>query len=170
MPRPTAVLCLALATAALTACSGSSADVADRTAAPSPVATAASVLSPGPTPPPAPTALAQVPAAGTVSLRPGPFDDRFALVGTRLERDGVHTALTITSDVSELLALELTADFYDARGGLLGSGSTTAADEHGGEEEVHTGPEARELHVPTASAWSARVTSAVLSVPVLVNE
>ncbi|MCW2778012.1 MAG: hypothetical protein JWN17_1737 [Frankiales bacterium] len=146
----------------LSACAGS----------PSPVAApqlAAATTSPEPGPAAAPATLDSPVPRGTVSREPGPFDDRFRLTGTRLAADGVHTRVDVTSDVSDVLALEVVAHFYDARGALLGSGRATHSDEemvaHGGTPDEHV-----ELLVPTTPAWASRVTSAVLSVPVLVNE
>ncbi len=78
----------------------------------------------------------------------------------------MHTRVDVTSDVSDVLALELVADFYDGAGRLLGSGRAEHSD-----EEMHGTPgQPLDLVVPADRAWSARVASAVLSVPVLVNE
>ncbi|MCU1692363.1 MAG: hypothetical protein JWM64_1454 [Frankiales bacterium] len=145
----------------LTACSEDAAQVA---VSASPLA--APTTTPGPGPAAAPTVLATPVPRGTVSRRPGPFDDRFGLTGTRLGPDGVHTRVDVTSDVSDLLALEVVADFYDASGRLLGSGRA----EHSDEQMTGTPGQPVDLVVPAAPAWSGRTASAVLSVPVLVNE
>ena len=126
-------------------------------------------LSPQPAAPPAPSRLATPAPSGSVTVRPGPFDDRFVLEDTEAADGTVPSALTITSDVSELIVLEAVADFYDADGALLGSVRQTVAPEHGpGEEADHDEPLALELEA--APAYSDDVHSAVLSVPVLVNE
>ena len=127
---------------------------------------AALTLAPGPTGAPVPTALDVPPPPGTVRRVAGPFDDRLALEGTRLAADGVHTRVTVLSDVSEVLSLELSAAFYDASGRLLGTGRAVR-----GEQSGQGVPDERtDLVVPAAPAWAPRVASAVLSVPVLVNE
>ena len=111
------------------------------------------------------------PALGTVARVSGPFDDRFALGVLRL-RDGVVTGrLTVTSDVSELLELEVVAGFYDARGRFLG---TSRWVHHLGEsgEHGHTGPpeESETFRVVAPGRLRERVASAAVGVPVLVNE
>lgn len=125
--------------------------------------------SPGPTAPAPPGTLASPVPAGTVHLVPGPFDDRFGLVGTRLAADGVHTRLVVTSDVSDVLALEMTADFYDRAGRLLGSGRVVRGDQHDASGS-HVPDESLDLLVPAEPGYAARVASARLEVPVLVNE
>lgn len=133
------------------------------------VPVAAVTLAPQPLPPPAPARLAEPVAAGTVVHGPGPFDDRFALRGTRLSRGTVDASLLVTSDVSEVIVLEAVADFYDADGALLGTTRQTHAPEHeagaAGTPDEHVALELR-----AAPAYRSRVASAVLSVPVLVNE
>ena len=42
--------------------------------------------------------------------------------GLRLDAAGVHGSATITSDVSDILELEVVAGFYDDQGRLLGTG------------------------------------------------
>lgn len=124
-------------------------------------------LAPTDTAPPAPAHLAEPVAAGTVARQPGPFDDRLRMTGVRLRAGTVEARLRVTSDVSEVLALEVDADFYDARGALLGRTRTRSAPAH---EAAGVPDEAVALRLPAATAYRHRVASAVLSVPVLVNE
>lgn len=154
--------------AALAACSGESAAPAGRTGA-ADVAAVSAPTAPVSVAEPAATRLPAVPAAGTVTVQPGPFDDRFSLAATRLAGDAVTTSLTVQSDVSELIVLETQADFYDAAGVLLGSVRDTHEDDHG-DGEAHTAAEAVPLQMRADPAYADRVHSAVLSVPVLVNE
>ncbi|MEC3956454.1 hypothetical protein VMT65_25700 [Nocardia sp. CDC153] len=127
----------------------------------------APIAAPRTTEPPA-TAVSVAP--GEVRLSPGPFTDRVRLTGTRLDGPSVHGTLAITTDVSDVLALEVHAAFYDATGHLVGAGTF----EHADEEPVAGGP-----HIPsndgipftiTATPVDATVAAAVLSIPVLVNE
>lgn len=139
-------------------------------AAPRPAAVApTTVAMPAPrtTEPPAATASL---ASGEVRLVPGPFTDRVRLSGIRLDGATVRGTLAITSDVSDVLALEVRAAFYDASGRLLGTGTF----EHADEEPVAGG-----THVPsndgipfaiTADPAGGAVAAAMLSIPVLVNE
>jgi hypothetical protein len=131
--------------------------------------TGAATTAPGPTAGAVPTVLPTPVAAGTVGRVPGPFDDRLALTGTRLDADGVHTRVTVTSDVSDILALEVTAAFYDSHGRLLGSGRVVRGEQHDATGS-HVPDESLDLVVPAAPAYAARTASAVLTVPVLVNE
>ena len=101
----------------------------------------------------------------------GPFDDRLALGVLRL-RDGVVTGrLTVTTDVSELLELEVVAGFYDTRGRFLGTARWVHhLDESG--EHGHAGPpeESETFRVVAPARLRERVASAAVGVPVLVNE
>jgi len=126
-----------------------------------------------------PASLAPVPAVGTVEVEPGPFTDRLEVTDLALQ-PGVHPAvfarLRNAVDVSELIVLELRADFYDAQGGYLGFGSATYADEEfadtGAAPLTHgTGNhgEAFTISVPSNAPLTG-ATSAILTVPQLVNE
>jgi hypothetical protein len=116
-----------------------------------------------------PARLSPVPPPGTVTVVPGPFDDRFRLSGTSLTGRDVRLHLAVTSDVSELIDLEVTAAFYGADGRLLGTGRTTYAEGDGsaGKPAAENGGTALVVHLPgtVGAPVSARV-----SVPVLVNE
>ncbi|MFE5286362.1 hypothetical protein ACFRAQ_15460 [Nocardia sp. NPDC056611] len=159
--RTGAVIAGLLAVAGLgTGCSS-----APQPATPAPAA--APVAAPRTTEPPAATLA--IPA-GEVRLAAGPFTDRVRLSGTRLEGSSVRGTLAITSDVSDVLALEVSAAFYDANGRLVGTGMFQHADE----EPTGGGP-----HVPSVNGIpftivsapaDAPVSAAVLSIPVLVNE
>ncbi|MFI1916647.1 hypothetical protein [Nocardia sp. NPDC020380] len=155
------VIAAVLVTAAVTACAPSPATIAtptvNSTAAPSPapVAAPAASVAAGP---------------GEIRLAPGPFTDRVAVTATRLDGPTVRGKLAVTTEVSEILALEVHAAFYDSTGNLLG----TAIFQHSDEGHAAAGP-----HTPhddgldfeiTAPPATATVSAAVLSIPVLVNE
>ncbi|GHB43913.1 hypothetical protein GCM10010331_34390 [Streptomyces xanthochromogenes] len=162
----------ALALALLTACGGGSGGAPDDRAedAPAPVP---SVSFAAPERAAAPAAYQKL-ARGEVRLEQGPFTDRVKVTGGALGAGSAVTGhLAVTSDVSELIALELRAAYYDADGKLLGTGSFQYAEE--GHDEHKGG------HTPTAEgagidfevgpkALTGTPTSAVLSIPVLVNE
>jgi hypothetical protein len=165
-------LAVAAAAGALTACSSSGGGTSDRAASPA-AAAPASIRSAAP-----PAAQLAPPAhAGEVRIEQGPFTDRLALTELRLA-DGVTGHVKIGSDVSDTLALEIRAAFYDADGKLLGSASFAY------QEEEETGPahgDADNAHKPRAAGEGvdfavavppgvAKPSAAVLSVPVLVNE
>ena len=127
---------------------------------------------------PAPTADATLdglesaaPPPGSVVRVPGPFDERIRLTGLRLEEGAVTGAVTVTSDVSELLDLEVLAGFYDRDGTLLATGRHVEhLDESAGHPE--DGPPAltHPFRVPVPAAIRGRVVGAAVGVPVLVNE
>lgn len=164
-------LAVVAAASAVTACSSSGGGTSDRAA--SPAAAPAAIRSAAP-----PSAQLAPPAhAGEVRIEEGPFTDRLALTELKLA-DGVTGHVKIGADVSDTLALEIRAAFYDADGKLLGSAS------FGYQEEEETGPahgDADNAHKPRAAgegvdfavavpAGAAKPSAAVLSVPVLVNE
>lgn len=120
-----------------------------------------------------PGLAAQHPAPGTVAQAPGPFDDRFTLEGARFDRTGVSATVHITSDVSELMDLQVQVGFYDARGQLLGSSQWEQhGDGHTSDDEGHIGPPEQRHPVSVAlpAGLSGRAVSAALAVTVLVNE
>lgn len=106
----------------------------------------------------------------TVGRIPGPFDDRFAYGKVTFDGQRVVGSLDITSDVSDLLELQVLAGFYDASGTLLGTARFT----HHLDESTHhdDGPpsehETFTIKVPRKLAGTA--VSAAVGVPVLVNE
>ncbi|MDI2128428.1 hypothetical protein [Yinghuangia seranimata] len=175
-PRRFARLPLVLA-AFVTACAlagcSSSDDDKPAAAAPPAVAMPAARTAVGPaqqlTPPAQP---------GEVRIEPGPFTDRLQITGLRLtDQPGITGHLRIGSDVSDTLALEVHAAFYDADGRLVGTGTFQYQEE----EEVGPATKQDNAHSPraagdgidftvTASQLSNKPASAVISVPVLVNE
>ncbi|MER5865992.1 hypothetical protein [Kitasatospora sp. NPDC002040] len=169
LTRAAALAALALTLAV--GCSGPS----DRDSGPVelPSVAAASLPAPREAPAPAPV-LARPAAAGEVRLEEGPFTDRVKFSGLALNgKAGAVTGhLAITSDVSDLLALELRAAFYDAGGRLLGSGSFHYQEEETAgvsQGERRAEGEGIDFTVP-ATGVGGTPASAVLSVPVLVNE
>lgn len=168
-----AALPLAACLLVLTGCTSSSGDSAKPSSVGKP---SVDTYAGEPTPRTAPAAartLARPLPAGTVRLAAGPFNDRFVVRGLRWHQSGrpsVTGTLDVTSDVSELLALTVSASFYDARGRVLGTTSHRMAPP--AHEEAH--PIGADLNrAPfrlTAPPAAAQATAAVLSVPVLVNE
>lgn len=110
------------------------------------------------------------PSPGQVLQVQGPFDDRLAFEGLALDGQAVTGAVRITSDVSDLLELQVLAGFYDDHGTLLG----TARFEHhlGSEGHNHSGPpeEREEFSIPVPAEFKGTAVSAAVGVPVLVNE
>ncbi|RKE20477.1 hypothetical protein [Streptomyces sp. TLI_171] len=159
---------LALAAALLTGCTGTG-------DAPEPDAPSVSpVALPAPRQAPAPAAVLATPVAtGEVRVENGPFTDRIRLTGLALTATPAVTGhLTVTSDVSDVLALEVHAAYYDAAGHLLGTGTFQYQEEEAATGQ-HAGPRAAgegiDLTVP-ADHLTGTPTGAVLTVPVLVNE
>ncbi|MGW0885090.1 hypothetical protein [Streptomyces sp. NPDC002671] len=158
---------------ALAGCSGHS----DHPGDPKPRASAAGVALPAPRtePAPAPT-LSPAPRKGEVRIEDGPFTDRLRLKSLTLtDKPAVTGHLVITSDVSDVLALELRAAYYDSHGRLLGTGTFQYQEE--GEDaqgnEQHKGPRAAgdgiDFTVP-AKHLTGTPAAAAVSIPVLVNE
>lgn len=79
-------------------------------------------------------------------------------------------ALEVTSDVSDLLELQVLAGFYDASGTLIGRGRFT----HHLDEETHhdDGPpsEHESFTIAVPMRLRGQAVSAAVGVPVLVNE
>lgn len=139
---------------------------------PSPVMVTSFPDLPAPTgEPDLPGIAAAAPAsAGSVGHIPGPFDDRVQLGPLTFDGQRVVGSLDVTSDVSDLLELQVLAGFYDASGTLIGRGRFT----HHLDEETHhdDGPpsehEAFTIAVP--KKLHGQAVSAAVGVPVLVNE
>lgn len=112
------------------------------------------------------------PAPHTVAQAAGPFDDRLQLRGLSFDGKQVRGSARVISDVSELLALEVLAGFYDSRGRLLGTAryihdpEKVSPDDHNGTSPAET--ERFAITVPEQLRGTA--VSAAVGVPVLVNE
>jgi hypothetical protein len=111
------------------------------------------------------------PAPGTVAQVPGPFDDRFRLQGLVFDGRAVTGTVAVTSDVSDLLELEVLAGFYDREGTLVGTArevhhldESTVAPDHEGPPELDY---RFEIAVPDEADGAV---AAAVGVPVLVNE
>ncbi|MER7172983.1 hypothetical protein [Streptomyces mesophilus] len=138
-----------------------------------PAASPVAALSfPSPSQAPAPPATVEPPLApDEVRVEEGPFTDRVRFTGLALtDRCSVRGRLIITSDTSQVLALEVRAAFYDAKGRLLSTAAFRAGGGH-----VHGGHEAAEGEegigfTVTAPKGRDKVSGVVVSVPVLVNE
>lgn len=109
------------------------------------------------------------PVPGQVIVENGPFTDRVEISELTLSRGSaaVTGRLRVTTDVSDLLLVELRCTFYDERGAVLGTGSFQYSESHEAHEE-HGADEQVEFRVQLEP--QVQVSSAVLSVPVLVNE
>lgn len=127
-------------------------------------------LSPATGEPTLPSLPALHPQPGALVQAHGPFDDRFTLADLAFDGSTVRGTVTITSDVSDLLELQVVAGFYAADGSLLGSGRFVR--HASGDEAAHAGPpsehEAFQVTVPSGLAQPA--VSVAVGVPVLVNE
>ncbi|MFD4969070.1 hypothetical protein [Streptomyces sp. NPDC058424] len=174
MASATAVGVLVLG--ALTGCSDNGQDSRPHSTASS--ATSSELALPTPRSAPAPAAsLSPAATPGEVRISDGPFTDRVRITKLALAKGpaAVTGHLVVTSDVSDLIALELRAAYYDAQGRLLGTGSFEHAEEgeaahaHGG----HSGPQAEnegiDFTIP-AKGIQGTPAAAVVSIPVLVNE
>jgi hypothetical protein len=107
---------------------------------------------------------------GKVTHLVGPFDDRLDLQNLTFDRTAVSGSVHVTSDVSDLLELQVLAGFYDRRGDLLG----TARFVHhtGTEAHAHTGPpkETEDFTIAVPDDLPGEAVAAAVGVPVLVNE
>lgn len=152
---------------------GTAADTVASTS-PAPDASGARTALPGLTPATGEPLLAGLatarPAPGEVARLAGPFDDRISWSRLRLTSRGVTGTVTVTSDVSDVLELQVLAGFYDRRGDLLGS---RRFEQHSAVHTEATGShpdEAQEFAVPIPGKWRRATASAAVGVTVLVNE
>ena len=168
-------IAVALAALALSACSTATPEgggaAAPGASTPVPVVVTSFPDLPTPTGDPDLPGIADAaPAAGTVGHIAGPFDDRFALARLRFDGRQVTGALDITSDVSDLLELQILAGFYDAEGRLIGQSRFT----HHLDEDTHhdSGPpsEHEVFTIAVPARLRGKAVSAAVGVPVLVNE
>jgi hypothetical protein len=100
----------------------------------------------------------------------GPFDDRLRMRHLDLAGDVVAGSVDVTSDVSDILELQVLAGFYDRHGSLLGTGRFVHHLVEDGHQ--HTGPPEEEVDFRIAAPQRIRdrVAAAAVGVPVLVNE
>ena len=120
--------------------------------------------------PEVPSMATMHPLAGSVVEAPGPFDERFEFESLAFDGATVTGAVLITSDVSDLLELEVVAGFYDAAGALIG---TDRFVHHLGDEGHSTGGspvEVEDFAVAVPAELAGSVASVAVGVPVLVNE
>ena len=112
------------------------------------------------------------PAPGEVVQVPGPFDDRFTTDHLSVAGGAVSGRLLITSDVSEVLELQVLAGFYDERGTYLGTGRAVYHVDEGSDHAEDAGPpsQLQEFHVVAPRRYADQVAAATIGVPVLVNE
>ena len=114
--------------------------------------------------------LVQVhPSPGAIVAAAGPFDDRFVLEDLTFDGGSVSGAVRVTSDVSDVLDLEVLAGFYDATGVLVGNARFV---HHLAEDTTHAEPpdERLEFTIAVPADVSGRAVAASIGVPVLVNE
>ena len=110
------------------------------------------------------------PAVGTIARVSGPFDDRYSWSELRLGAGRLSGVLTVTSDVSDLLELEVVVGFYDAHGALLGL--RRAVRHHTMHEDTESGvpEESQRVVVDAPHRFRRLAVAAAIGVPVLVNE
>lgn len=104
---------------------------------------------------------------GVVRVPSGPFTDRLSFHGLRLRAGRVSGTVDVVSDVGEVIGLEVRVDFYDRAGAFLGSARQVFDTEATG--RFHSTAGVTGLPV-TVAAPVGGYYSAVLTVPVLVNE
>ena len=143
----------------------------DAAALPTPGAVAASTAVAATTAPQAlqtaPVPTAAPPSPGSVDRSTGPFDDRFTVSGLTLRSGVVTGELTVTSDVSSIIVMEVHSAFFDRSGGYLGDVVQRVERDDGA---PHVPDERVALRLRPAASYAGRVSAARLYVPVLVNE
>lgn len=110
------------------------------------------------------------PAPGTVAQAAGPFDDRFDWSHLALARSKVTGTLTVTSDVSDLLELQVVAGFYDRAGRLVSTRRFVHHETVHDEAGAHLPVETERVALSVPRNLRATVVSAAVGVPILVNE
>lgn len=115
----------------------------------------------------APVPTAAPPSPGSVDRSTGPFDDRFTVSGLTLRSGVVTGELTVTSDVSSIIVMEVHSAFFDRSGGYLGDVAQRVERDDGA---PHVPDERVTLRLQPATSYAGRVSAARLYVPVLVNE
>ncbi|WP_344114135.1 hypothetical protein, partial [Nocardioides humi] len=109
-------------------------------------------------------------APGAVGRIPGPFDDRFRLGEVTFDGEHVVGSIEITSDVSDLLELQVLAGFYDASGTLIGRGRFTHHLDEGAHHEEGPPSEHETFTIAVPRKLRGTAVTAAVGVPVLVNE
>ncbi|MEL4505765.1 hypothetical protein AAEX63_13605 [Luteococcus sp. H138] len=176
----------AVVVAALAVSLGLSACGSDEEATPPDPSAAVATSLPGLSTPTGDPTLASMdalsPQPGTVVQAKGPFDNRFTLSKLKLADGKLTGTVTVTSDVSELLELQVLAGFHDADGKLLQTGRFThhldGAHDHAQEEHDHAASgsaspnffHSTDFTIEVPKDVSAKAVSASVGVPVLVNE
>ena len=112
------------------------------------------------------------PTAGAVVPAAGPFDDRFVLQDLRFDGAQVSGTVDVTSDVSEVLELQVLAGFYDTNGALLGTDRFVhhLTDDGSTDPTTGTPQEHTAFSIAVPAEFAGRAVSVSLGVPVLVNE
>ena len=112
------------------------------------------------------------PIAGAVVPAAGPFDDRFVLQDLRFDGARVSGIVDVTSDVSEVLELQVLAGFYDTNGAMLGTDRFVhhLTDDGGTDPTTGTPQEHTVFSIAVPAELAGRAVSVSLGVPVLVNE
>jgi hypothetical protein len=150
--------------------SGPAADDAQGASGPSHARTALPALTPAAGEPTLPGLQTSHPRPGTIARMAGPFDERYELSGLHYEEGRLHGVLTITSDVSDVLELQVLAGFYDAEGHLLATGRFVRHGEIHNEAVGHTPDETLHFGITVPRGARSGAVSAAVGVPVLVNE
>lgn len=104
---------------------------------------------------------------GGVRVEDGPFTDRVEIDALAISEDArpvVRGRIRNSVDVSELIVLELQADFYDARGTFVGTGRQVFLDSHAGAGDK---PLSFAIRSPVPVSRGA---SGILTIPQLANE
>jgi len=112
------------------------------------------------------------PRPGTVVQAAGPFDDRFHFDQLGFDGRTVKGRAVVTSDVSDILELEVLAGFYDRRGTLIGTARDTYHHDESTIDANHEGvpSHAHRFSIRVPRELQGRAVAAAVGVPVLVNE
>ena len=110
------------------------------------------------------------PAAGKVVQVAGPFDDRFSLRSLAFDGRKVSGSVLVTSDVSEVLDLQVIAGFYSRTGALLGTGTYSFHLDESHTTASGVPVETMPFTVKVPASLQGEAVSAAVGVPVLVNE
>jgi hypothetical protein len=145
----------------------------DSTAAPQAAArTSFPDLEPAASEPMLPSLQTLHPASGSVVEAPGPFDDRFHFQLLAFAGATVSGTAAITSDVSDLLELEVQVGFYDRNGVLVGTASDVHHLDESSVDHAREGVpvEKHRFAVDVPRELRGVAVAAAVGVPVLVNE